>query len=45
METPNGKIGHAEIRIGDSIIMLADEMPDTDQFRRDAESGGQLDVN
>jgi PhnB protein len=23
-----GKIGHAEIRIGDSIIMLADEWPD-----------------
>jgi PhnB protein len=26
METPQGKIGHAEIRIGDSNIMLADEM-------------------
>jgi uncharacterized glyoxalase superfamily protein PhnB len=25
---PDGKIMHAEIRIGDSIIMLADEMPD-----------------
>ncbi len=24
---PNGKIGHAEIRIGDSPIMLADEHP------------------
>lgn len=24
----NGKIGHAEIRIGDSVIMLADEFPD-----------------
>jgi PhnB protein len=27
MEAPGGKIGHAEIRIGDSPIMLADEMP------------------
>src|SRR5262249_41960752 len=26
MAMPNGKIGHAEIQVGDSIIMLADEM-------------------
>jgi PhnB protein len=26
MPGPNGTIGHAELRIGDSIIMLADEM-------------------
>lgn len=25
---PNGKIGHAELVIGDSVIMLADEAPD-----------------
>lgn len=25
---PGGKIGHAEIRIGDSVIMLADEYPE-----------------
>ena len=28
MEAPNGKIGHCEIQIGDSKIMLADEFPD-----------------
>jgi PhnB protein len=28
MPMPNGKIGHAEIRIGDSRLMLADEAPE-----------------
>jgi PhnB protein len=28
MPAPGGKIGHAEIKIGDSPIMLADEVPD-----------------
>ena len=28
MPTPEGRIGHAEIRIGDSAIMLADEYPE-----------------
>ena len=28
MEMPGGKIGHAEIQIGDSRIMMADEAPD-----------------
>ena len=27
MDGPNGKIAHAEIKIGDSMIMLSDEMP------------------
>lgn len=27
MAQPDGKIGHAEMRIGDSVIMLADEVP------------------
>src|SRR6185503_18707880 len=28
MEAPGGKIGHAEIKVGNSPIMLADEMPE-----------------
>ena len=27
LDGPNGKIGHAELEIGDSLIMLADEHP------------------
>jgi PhnB protein len=30
LTTPDGKVGHAEIRIGDSRIMLADEFPEWD---------------
>jgi PhnB protein len=28
MDSPDGKVGHAEIKIGDSRIMLADEHPE-----------------
>lgn len=28
MEMPDGRIGHTEIKIGDSIIMMADEFPE-----------------
>ena len=30
MDAPDGKIGHAELRIGGSIVMLADECPEMD---------------
>ena len=30
LDAPGGKIGHAEIKIGDSIIMMADEFPGMD---------------
>ena len=28
MAQPDGRIGHAEIRIGDAVVMLADEFPE-----------------
>ena len=30
MDAPGGKVGHAELELGDSLIMLADEVPDMD---------------
>ena len=32
MEAPGGKIGHAEIRIGDSVVMLADVHPEVQAY-------------
>ena len=39
MDGPDGKIGHAELQIGDSRIMLADEFPEMD-FRSPRSIGG-----
>lgn len=36
---PTGEVGHAEIRIGNSVIMLADEMPNMG-FRSPSALGG-----
>lgn len=43
MGSPEGKIGHAEIRIGDSYVMLADESPD--MGHRSAQSIGATPVS
>jgi PhnB protein len=43
MGGPEGKIGHAEIRIGDSYVMLADESPD--MGHRSAQSIGATPVS
>jgi PhnB protein len=39
MTTPDGKIGHSEIRIGNALIMLADESPQMN-FRSPQSIGG-----
>lgn len=39
MDAPGGKVGHAELVLGDSVIMLADEYPDFD-FRGPKSRGG-----
>lgn len=43
MEGPPGKIGHAELQIGDSMIMLSDEMPGNNN--RSPQSLGGTSVN
>jgi PhnB protein len=42
VDGPDGKVSHAEIKIGDSIIMLSDEMPG---FSRSPHSLGGTAVN
>lgn len=39
LAAPDGKIGHAELEIGDSVIMIADEFPEM-AFRGPASLGG-----
>ena len=39
MDAPGGRIGHAELEIGDSVVMLADEFPDMG-FRGPRAMGG-----
>src|SRR5271154_3718808 len=43
MNGPNGQVGHAELQIGDSRIMLADECPE--MGHRSAESIGASPVS
>lgn len=40
MDTPQGKIGHAELKIGDSMIMVSDEMPGNASTRAPQSLGG-----
>jgi PhnB protein len=40
----SGKVGHAEIKIGDSIIMLADETPDAEWRAPEAFGGSPVSL-
>src|SRR5690242_20673214 len=44
MEGPGGVIGHAEIQIGDSPIMLADEHPQMDCFGPEKYGGSPISL-
>ena len=45
MDQPDGKVGHAELKIGDSRIMLADENPNMGQGHASAASIGASPVS
>ena len=40
LDAPNGQVGHAELKIGDSSIMLADECPEEAAFHNPQDLGG-----
>jgi PhnB protein len=42
--TPDGQVMHAEMRIGDSIVMLADEFPSHEAFGPDHFGGSPVSV-
>ena len=42
MDAPGGKVGHAEVKIGDSIVMLADEAPEMDFMSPQARGGTSI---
>lgn len=45
MEHPGGKIGHAELKIGDTKIMLADEYPDMGALAPKAYGGSPVSIH
>jgi PhnB protein len=42
---PDGRVGHAEIQIGDSIIMLADEFPEIDARSPQSLGGSPVSIH
>lgn len=45
LEQPNGKVGHAELRIGDAKIMLADEFPEMGSRSPEAFGGTAVGIH
>jgi PhnB protein len=45
MDGPGGSIGHAEIKIGDSVIMLSDENPQMGDMSRSAKTLGGTPIS
>lgn len=45
MEQPGGKVGHAELKIGDAKIMLADEYPEMDTRGPQAYGGSPVGIH
>ena len=43
--TPDGKVGHAELEIGDSVIMVSDEHPEMDFLGPRAIGGTPVTIN
>ena len=44
MLNPEGRIGHAEIQIGDSVVMMADESPQMDAFSAEHFGGSPVSL-
>jgi PhnB protein len=44
MPAPGGKVGHAELTLGDSMIMLADELPEMDHRGPHAYKGAAVSL-
>ena len=45
MPGPDGKVGHAELELGNSLIMLADEYPDMDVYGPKAVGGTPVTIH
>jgi len=44
MADPRGKVGHAEIKIGDSVIMMADECPEREILSPESLGGAAVSI-